>query len=92
MDILRSFHLHMISDATGETLIASPRRCARNTRRCARSSTSTRWCAAAKQLERVVKDVEAEPGIVLYTLVDRELADELEKRCKRAQHPLRVGR
>jgi len=40
-----------------------------------------------RELERVVKDVEAAPGIVLYTLFNRELADELEKSCKRLNIP-----
>jgi regulator of PEP synthase PpsR (kinase-PPPase family) len=38
-------------------------------------------------LERVLKDVEAAPGIVLYTLFNRELADELERSCKRLNIP-----
>src|SRR4029077_26745 len=40
-----------------------------------------------RELERVVKDVEAAPGIVLYTLFNRKLADELEKSCKRLNIP-----
>ncbi len=35
----------------------------------------------------MLKDVEAAPGIVLYTLFNRELADELEKSCKRLNVP-----
>jgi hypothetical protein len=40
-----------------------------------------------RELERVVKDVEAAPGIVLYTLFNRELAEELERSCKRLNVP-----
>jgi regulator of PEP synthase PpsR (kinase-PPPase family) len=40
-----------------------------------------------RELERVLKDVEAAPGIVLYTLFNRELADELERSCKRLNIP-----
>jgi hypothetical protein len=40
-----------------------------------------------RELERVLKDVEAAPGIVLYTLFNRELAEELERSCKRLNIP-----
>ena len=82
------FHLHLISDATGETLDhhgQGRRRC--NTRRCGRSSTCIRWCARAKQLERVLKEVEQSPGIVLYTIVKSELIEEIERRCRELKVP-----
>jgi regulator of PEP synthase PpsR (kinase-PPPase family) len=34
-----------------------------------------------KQLERVLQEIESAPGIVLYTIVNQELADELRTRC-----------
>jgi regulator of PEP synthase PpsR (kinase-PPPase family) len=40
-----------------------------------------------RELERVVRDVEAAPGIVLYTLFNREIAEELEGACKRLNVP-----
>ena len=44
-----------------------------------------------RELERVLKDVEAAPGIVLYTLFNRELTEELEKPLPAAEDPLRAG-
>ena len=35
----------------------------------------------------MLKDVEASPGIVLYTIFNRELADQLEQSCKRLNLP-----
>lgn len=35
-----------------------------------------------KQLDRVLSGIEGSPGIVLYTLVDMDLADRLERTCK----------
>ena len=88
MDIQRTFHLHMISDSTGETLTVDRQGGPRAI--CAgegdRASPSL-WCEAVRELERVLKDVEAAPGIVLYTLFNRELAEELEKSCKRLNVP-----
>ena len=44
-----------------------------------------------RELERVLKDVEASPGIVLYTIFNRELAEELEQSCKRLNIPCVAG-
>ncbi|ADZ68510.1 Putative phosphotransferase [Polymorphum gilvum SL003B-26A1] len=35
-----------------------------------------------KQLDRVIGQIEAAPGIVLYTLVDKEIAERLERICR----------
>ena len=73
----------MISDATGETLITDRqggRAC--NTRKCGAIEHLHPLVRSRQQLERVLKEVEAAPGIVLYTLVNRELAEELESRCR----------
>jgi regulator of PEP synthase PpsR (kinase-PPPase family) len=40
-----------------------------------------------KQLEGIFTDLEEQPGIVLYTLVDRALAERLEAACKRIGIP-----
>ena len=41
----------------------------------------------AKQLERVLKEVEQAPGIVLYTIVKKELIEEIERRCRELKVP-----
>jgi regulator of PEP synthase PpsR (kinase-PPPase family) len=40
-----------------------------------------------KQLERVIAELEEKPGIVLYTLVDSQLAERLEAECRRIGIP-----
>jgi regulator of PEP synthase PpsR (kinase-PPPase family) len=40
-----------------------------------------------KQLERVLKEVEQAPGIVLYTVVKKELIEEIERRCRELKVP-----
>ena len=87
MDILRSFHLHMISDATGETLITIAKAVRVQYAQVRAIEHLHPLVRSRRELERVVKDVEAAPGIVLYTLFNRELADELEKSCKRLNVP-----
>ncbi|WP_127088070.1 pyruvate, water dikinase regulatory protein [Aquabacter cavernae] len=76
------FHLHLVSDATGETLINVGRAA------CAQYSNVLPiehvypLVRSMKQLERVLAEVETNPGIVLYTLVDRDIRDRLKERCK----------
>ena len=87
MDIPRTFHLHMISDATGETLITIAKAVRVQYAQVRAIEHLHPLVRSRRELERVVKDVEAAPGIVLYTLFNRELADELEKSCKRLNIP-----
>ena len=75
------FHMHLVSDATGETL---------NT--VARAATAYyagyqpiehiyTLVRTSKQLDRVISEVEKQPGIVLFTIADDALKLEIERRC-----------
>ncbi len=75
------FHLHLVSDATGETLITAAR---------AVSSQYTHSIAIEhvyplvrrqSQLDKVLESIDREPGIVLYTIVDKQIAACLVKQC-----------
>ena len=76
------FHLHMISDATGETLITVARAAAAQYLHVHAIEHIHSTIRSVKQLNRVVAELEAEPGIVLYTLVDRDLGERLETACR----------
>ncbi|MGH6736505.1 MAG: pyruvate, water dikinase regulatory protein [Methyloceanibacter sp.] len=88
MDIQqRTFHLHMISDATGETLSTIAKAVGVQYAQVRAIEHLHPLVRSRRELDRVVKDVEAAPGIVLYTLFNRELADALEQSCKRLNLP-----
>ena len=87
MDIPRSFHLHMISDATGETLVNIAKAVRVQYAQVRAIEHLHPLVRSQRELERVLKDVEAAPGIVLYTIFDRALADHLEAECKRLNIP-----
>jgi regulator of PEP synthase PpsR (kinase-PPPase family) len=87
MDIPRSFHLHMISDATGETLAAIATAARVQYAQVRAIEHPHPLVRSRRELERVLKDVEASPGIVLYTIFNRELAEELERACKKLNVP-----
>jgi regulator of PEP synthase PpsR (kinase-PPPase family) len=76
------FHLHLVSDSTGETLIAVARAAAAQYEGVSAIEHVYPLVRSAKQLDRVISEIDAAPGLVLYTLVDRELALRLEETCR----------
>ncbi|MGA2124523.1 MAG: pyruvate, water dikinase regulatory protein [Xanthobacteraceae bacterium] len=76
------FHLHLVSDATGETLITVARAAAAQYATVAPVEHIYPLVRSHKQLDRVLAEIETAPGIVLYTLLDSELTDRLEDKCR----------
>jgi [pyruvate, water dikinase]-phosphate phosphotransferase / [pyruvate, water dikinase] kinase len=76
------FHLHLVSDATGETLITVARAAAAQYATISPVEHVYPLVRTMKQLERVLDEIEASPGIVLYTLLEPELIEKLEGKCR----------
>ena len=74
------FHLHLISDATGETLIAAGRAVSAQYKDARAIEHIFPLIRTEKQLAKVFEDIEEEPGIVLYTVVDQALAQQIDER------------
>jgi [pyruvate, water dikinase]-phosphate phosphotransferase / [pyruvate, water dikinase] kinase len=81
------FHLHLISDATGETLIAASRAAAAQYEGVTSVEHIYPLVRSRAQIDKAISEVEAAPGIVLYTLVDQELTNRLEVACKELSVP-----
>ncbi|MDE2007990.1 MAG: kinase/pyrophosphorylase [Rhodospirillales bacterium] len=81
-------NLHLVSDATGETLNAIARATTVQFEHV--QITHHRWSLIRTrfQLHRVVEGIEAEPGPVLSTLIDRALRADLESTCTRLGVPV----
>jgi [pyruvate, water dikinase]-phosphate phosphotransferase / [pyruvate, water dikinase] kinase len=75
------FHLHLISDATGETLLAAGRAASAQYKHARAIEHIYPLIRTEKQLEKVFDDIDEEPGIVLYTIVDQTLAGLIDARC-----------
>lgn len=75
------FHLHLISDSTGETLIAAGRAAAAQYADARAIEHIYPLIRSERQLAKVLEDIETEPGIVLYTIVDEKLATQLDRHC-----------
>jgi [pyruvate, water dikinase]-phosphate phosphotransferase / [pyruvate, water dikinase] kinase len=76
------FHLHLISDSTGETLITVARAAAAQYSRIMPVEHVHPLVRTQKQLDRVLNEIEEMPGIVLYTLLQENLAARLEEKCR----------
>jgi regulator of PEP synthase PpsR (kinase-PPPase family) len=76
------FHLHLVSDATGETLLSVGRAAAAQYESIAAIEHVYPLVRSSQQLDRVLSTIEDAPGIILYTLVDKTLAERLETRCR----------
>jgi regulator of PEP synthase PpsR (kinase-PPPase family) len=81
------FHLHLVSDATGETLITVARAAAAQYTNVSPVEHIYPLVRTQKQLDRVLSEIEAAPGIVLYTLLDPELTGRLEGKCREYSLP-----
>jgi regulator of PEP synthase PpsR (kinase-PPPase family) len=81
-------NLHLVSDATGETLNAIARATVVQFEHA--NIVHHRWSLIRTrfQLHRVLEGIEHEPGPVLTTLVDRAMRSELETTCQRLNIPV----
>lgn len=76
------FHLHLVSDSTGETLMTVARAATAQYENVQEIEHVYPLVRSHKQLDRVISEIEAAPGIVLYTLVDTDISTRLERTCR----------
>jgi [pyruvate, water dikinase]-phosphate phosphotransferase / [pyruvate, water dikinase] kinase len=76
------FHLHLVSDATGETLITVARAAAAQYANVAPVEHLYPMVRSIKQLDRAMAEIAEAPGLVLYTLLEEELIQTLEDKCR----------
>jgi regulator of PEP synthase PpsR (kinase-PPPase family) len=81
------FHLPLISDSTGETLITVARAASAQYAKVQPVEHVYPLVRTQKQLDRVLAEIAEEPGIVLYTLLDNDLVERLEKHCREMSLP-----
>jgi regulator of PEP synthase PpsR (kinase-PPPase family) len=81
------FHLHMVSDSTGETLITVARAVAAQFSHVTAVEHVYPLVRSQKQLDRVLSEIEESPGIVLFTLLEEDLVARLEAKCKEINIP-----
>jgi [pyruvate, water dikinase]-phosphate phosphotransferase / [pyruvate, water dikinase] kinase len=75
------FHLHLISDSTGETLIAAGRAAASQFGDSHAVEHVYPLVRNRKQVADVLAEIDRLPGIVLHTVIDQELAGVIDEAC-----------
>ena len=81
------FHVHLVSDSTGETLNAMARAV------CARFDNVLpiehiyALVRSQRQLDRALGDIQEAPGVVIHTIVDDKLRHALEEGCRQMDMP-----
>lgn len=78
---IRKFHLHLVSDATGTTLLGLARACIAQFEGIEPVQKFWPLIRSHKQLEKVIERIDANPGPVIFTFVDKELRQRLQDKC-----------
>ena len=75
------FNVHLVSDSTGETLAGVMRATCAQFDRIMPVEHSYFLVRSARQLERVLREIEGAPGLVMFTLSNNDHRGMLEARC-----------
>ena len=86
MSVIR-FHLHLVSDATGDTVHSVARACLVQFEEAEAIEHIWSMVRTKTQMERVLASIEANRGVVLFTLVDETLRSVLQDGCRKLQVP-----
>lgn len=81
------FHVHLVSDATGETLNSIAKAALAQFEGVLVEEHSYVLVRSRKQLDRAIEQITAQKGLVFFTLVNQELRKELVSRCATANLP-----
>jgi len=81
------FHVHLVSDSTGETLVAMMKASTAQFRNATALEHLHTLVRSEAQMEKSLQQIESKPGVVLYTLVNHDRRKLLESRCAELNIP-----
>jgi len=81
------FHVHLVSDSTGETLVAMMKASTAQFRNATALEHLHALVRSESQMNKTLEDIAAKPGVVLYTLVNEERRKMLEAHCAKLNIP-----
>jgi regulator of PEP synthase PpsR (kinase-PPPase family) len=84
---IKQFYVHLVSDATGNTLQGIARATFAQFEHIDPVERFWPLVRSERQLERVITDIQLHPGPVFFTLVDAEMRNLLTQACKAAGVP-----
>jgi regulator of PEP synthase PpsR (kinase-PPPase family) len=80
-----TFHLHLVSDATGETINSVTRACLVQFENVEPIEHVWTLVRTDRQLTRVLAGIVENPGLVLFTMVNEKLRRRLQEECRRLE-------
>lgn len=81
------FHVHLVSDSTGETLSTMLKSTAARFEQAKPLEHVASLVRTNAQLDKALARIEQAPGLVMYTIVDRHMRRRLEVKCAELQVP-----
>lgn len=83
----KTYHVHLVSDATGETINSVMRACLVQFEDNENEVTEHSWSLVRTpgQMDRALAGIRQNPGLVLYTIVNDRLREQLIEGCRAAQ-------
>lgn len=84
---MKEFHLHLVSDSTGETVSSVSRAALAQFDDVQPHEHVWSLVRTRGQLDKVLAALDEHPGVVMFTLVNRELRDLLRNECQKRQLP-----
>ncbi len=83
----KRFHLHLVSDSTGETVSSVARACVVQFENVEALHHLWWLVRSPRQVDLVIEGIRNNPGIVLATLIDSDVRALLEDACRRERTP-----
>lgn len=77
----KEYHIHLVSDATGETLETMAKAVLVQFEESHISKHFWPMIRSAKQMQRIMQDIKESPGLVMYTLVNTDIRETLLVEC-----------
>ena len=84
---VKTFHLHLVSDSTGETVGLVARACLVQFENIQAQEHLWPMVRTKDQVADVITSIQENPGFVLYTIVNDDLRDILQDGCRKLQVP-----
>ncbi|NQV85354.1 MAG: kinase/pyrophosphorylase [Rhodospirillales bacterium] len=84
---VKSFHLHLVSDSTGETVGLVARACLVQFDTIEATEHLWAMTRSKDQVEDALAGIKENPGFVLYTIVNDDTRNQLEEGCRKLQVP-----
>lgn len=78
---MKTFHLHLVSDSTGETVSSVSRAALAQFDGVEAEEHVWALVRTPGQIEKVIENIKEKKGVVMYTIAEKKLRDKLKREC-----------